>query len=41
MTYIGLTLKRFVAYGNSIKKIHNILLYDAEEFYVKNKMAAE
>ena len=41
MTYIGLTLKEFVAYGYAIKKIHNILLYDAGQFYVKNKMAAE
>ena len=41
MTYIGLILKIFVAYGYSIKKVHNILLYDAEQFYVKNKMAAE
>ena len=24
-----------------IKKVHNILLYDAEQFNVKNKMAAE
>ena len=30
-----------MAYGYSIKKIHNILLYDAEQFYVNNKMAAE
>ena len=25
----------------SIKKVHNILLYDAGQFYVKNKMAAK
>ena len=25
----------------SIEKIHNILLYDAGQFYVNNKMAAE
>ena len=24
-----------------LKKVHNILLYDAEQFYLKNKMAAE
>ena len=41
MTYIGLTLEIFFAYGYSIKKVHNILLYDAEEFYVKNKMGTE
>ena len=35
--YIGLTLERFAAYGYSIKKIHNILLYDAEQFYVKKQ----
>jgi len=34
-------LKIFVAHGYSIKKVHNILLYDAGQFYVKNKMAAE
>jgi len=38
---IPLTLKIFLPYGYSIKKIHNILLYDAEQFYVNNKMAAE
>jgi len=27
--------------GIQFKKIHNILLYDAEQFYVNNKMAAE
>ena len=31
----------FVAYGYSIKKVHNIILYDAGQFYVKYKMAAE
>ena len=35
-------LKMFLAYGYAIKKVHNILLYDAGQFYVKkNKMAAE
>ena len=24
-----------------LKKVHNILLYEAEQFYVNNKMAAE
>ena len=33
--------KDFVAYGYFIKKVHNVLLYDAGQFYVKNKMAAE
>ena len=41
MTYIGLTLERFCGVWVFNKKIHNILLYDAEEFKVKNKMAAE
>ena len=45
MKFIGLTLDRFcgvwVPGTYSIKKIHNILVYGAEEFYVKNKMAAE
>jgi len=44
MTYIGLTLERFCGVwvsGYVIKKIHNILLYDAGQFYVINKMAAE
>ena len=27
--------------GIQLKKINNILLYDAEQFYVNNKMAAE
>ena len=27
--------------GVLFNKVHNILLYDAEQFYVKNKMAAE
>ena len=27
--------------GIQLKKVHIILLYDAEQFYVKNKMAAE
>ena len=27
--------------GILLKKVHNILLYDAGQFYVKNKMAAE
>ena len=27
--------------GIFFKKVHNILLYDAEQFYVNNKMAAE
>ena len=36
-----LTLKIFLAYGYSIKKVKNILLYDTEQFYVKNKMVAE
>ena len=27
--------------GIFFKKVHNILLYDAGQFYVKNKMAAE
>jgi len=27
--------------GILLKKVHNILLYDPEQFYVKNKMAAE
>ena len=26
-----------MAYGCSIKKVHNILLYDAEQFYVKKQ----
>ena len=30
-----------MAYGYSIKKVHNILFSDAGQFYVKNKMAAE
>jgi len=30
-----------VAYGYLIKKVHNILLYDAGQFYVNNKMVAE
>jgi len=41
MTYIGLTLEIFLPFGYAIKKVHNILLYDAGQFYVKNKMAAE
>ena len=36
-----LTLKIFLPYGFAIKKVHNILLYDAGQFYVKTKMAAE
>ena len=32
---------RFDARNISIKKVHNILLYEAGQFYVKNKMAAE
>jgi len=36
-----LTLKIFLPYGYAIKKVHNILLYDAGHFYVKSKMAAE
>ena len=36
-----LTLKIFLPYGYALKKVHNILLYDAGQFYVKNKMAAE
>ena len=35
------TLKMFLAYGYAIKKVHNILLYYAGQFYEKNKMAAE
>ena len=31
----------FAVWVFSLKKIQNILLYDAEQFYVKNKMAAE
>ena len=27
--------------GIQLTKVHNILLYEAEQFYVKNKMAAE
>ena len=27
--------------GILLKKLHNILLYDAGQFYVNNKMAAE
>ena len=27
--------------GIFLKKVHNILFYDAGQFYVKNKMAAE
>ena len=27
--------------GIYLKKVHNVLLYDAGQFYVKNKMAAE
>ena len=33
--------KIFLPYGYAIKKVHNILLYDAGQFYVKYKMAAE
>ena len=33
-------LKIFLPYGYVIKKVHNILLYNAGQFYVKNKMAA-
>ena len=29
--------KKIFAYGYSIKKVHNILLYDAWQFYVKKK----
>ena len=36
-----LTLKIFLPYGYVINKVHNILLYDAGQFYVKNKMAAK
>ena len=36
-----LTIKIFWPYGYEIKKVHNILLYDAGQFYVKSKMAAE
>jgi len=32
-----LTLKIFLAYGYVIKKVHNILLYDSEQIYVKKK----
>ena len=38
---IPLMLKIFLPYGYFFKKVHNILLYDAGQFYVKNKMAAE
>ena len=31
----------FAIWVFSFKKVHNILLYDAEQFYVNNKMAAE
>ena len=31
----------FAVWVFSNKKVHNILLYDAGQFYVKNKMAAE
>ena len=42
ITHIGLTLEIFCGVCRySIKKVHNILLYDAEQFYVKNKMATE
>ena len=27
--------------GIQLKKVHNILLYDAEQFKLKNKMVAE
>ena len=27
--------------GIQLKKVHNILLYDAGQFYVKNKMAGQ
>ena len=27
----------FLAYGYAIKKVHNILLYDAAQFYVKKQ----
>ena len=33
--------KNILPYGYAIKKVHNILLYDAGQFYVKSKMAAE
>ena len=36
-----IALKIFLPYGYAIKKVHNILLYEAGQFYVKNKMAAE
>jgi len=36
-----LTLKKILPYGYAIKKVHNIPLYDAGQFYVKKKMAAE
>ena len=32
-----LTLKIFLAYGYVIKKVHNILLYDTEQIYVKKQ----
>jgi len=31
----------FAVWVFSFKKVHNILLYDSEQFYVNNKMAAE
>jgi len=36
-----LTLKISLPYGYALKKVDNILLYDAGQFYVKSKMAAE
>jgi len=33
--------KYFLHMGIQLKKVHNILLYDAGQFYVKTKMAAE
>ena len=31
----------FAVWVFSLKKVHNILLYDTGQFYIKNKMAAE
>ena len=43
MTYIGLTLETFCGIWvfNLKSSQHSTVLYDAEQLYVKNKMAAE